>query len=99
MVFSFFFAVLSAQLLTTLSLGVNAAMFYNAMRLLFRTQDIMIGIVKGFVFGGSIAVCGCYFGFFTRGGAVGVGEATKNAVVGASILILFFNVVVNLIMM
>ena len=99
MIFSFFFAVLSAQLLTTFALGVNTMSFYNAMRLLFRTQDIMIGIVKGFVFGGSIAVCGCYFGYFTRGGAVGVGEATKKAVVLASILILFFNVVVNFIMM
>ena len=99
MVFSFFFAVLSAQLLTTFALGVNALSFYNAMRLMFRTQDVLIGIVKGFVFGGSIAVCGCYYGFFTRGGAVGVGESTKNAVVGASILILFFNVVINLIMM
>jgi phospholipid/cholesterol/gamma-HCH transport system permease protein len=99
MVFSFFFAVLSAQLLTTYALGVNAISFYNAMRMLFRVQDVLIGVVKGFVFGGSIAVCGCYYGFFTRGGAVGVGESTKNAVVGASILILFFNVVVNLIMM
>jgi phospholipid/cholesterol/gamma-HCH transport system permease protein len=99
MVFSFFFAVISAQLLTTFGLGVNTLSFYNAMRLQFRTLDIMIGIVKGFVFGGSIAVCGCYYGFFTRGGAVGVGESTKNAVVSASILILFFNVVVNLIMM
>jgi phospholipid/cholesterol/gamma-HCH transport system permease protein len=99
MIFSFFFAVLSAQLLTTFALGVNATTFYNSMRLMFRTQDIMIGIVKGFIFGGSIAICGCYYGFFTRGGAVGVGEATKKAVVGASILILFFNVVVNFIMM
>jgi phospholipid/cholesterol/gamma-HCH transport system permease protein len=99
MVFSFFFAVVSAQLLTTLALGINASSFYNSMRLLFRTQDVLIGIVKGFVFGGSIAVCGCYFGYFTRGGAVGVGEATKKAVVLASILILFFNVVVNFIMM
>jgi phospholipid/cholesterol/gamma-HCH transport system permease protein len=99
MIFSFFFAVLSAQILTTVALGVTPLSFYNAMRLMFRTQDILIGIVKGFVFGGSIAVCGCYYGFFTRGGAVGVGESTKNAVVGASILILFFNVVIDLIMM
>ncbi len=99
MIFSFFFAVLSAQLLTTLALGVSVESFYNSMRMLFHVNDIMIGIVKGFVFGGSIALCGCYYGFFTRGGAVGVGEATKKAVVGASILILFFNVVVNFIMM
>jgi phospholipid/cholesterol/gamma-HCH transport system permease protein len=99
MVFAFFFAVLSAQLLTTFALGVPTLLFYNSMRYLFRTQDILIGIVKGFVFGGSIALFGCYYGFFTTGGAVGVGESTKKAVVAASILILIFNVVINLIMM
>jgi phospholipid/cholesterol/gamma-HCH transport system permease protein len=99
MVFSFFFAVFSAQLLTTNVLGVGTMTFYNSMRYLFRTQDVLIGLVKAFVFGGSIALSGCYFGYFTRGGAVGVGEATKKAVVASSILVLFFNVVVNLIMM
>jgi phospholipid/cholesterol/gamma-HCH transport system permease protein len=99
MAFAFFFAILSAQLLTTFSLGVPASLFYNSMRYLFRTQDVLIGVVKGFVFGGSIALSGCYYGYFTRGGAVGVGESTKKAVVAASIQILFFNVVINLIMM
>jgi|WetSurMetagenome_2_1015567.scaffolds.fasta_scaffold00108_17 phospholipid/cholesterol/gamma-HCH transport system permease protein len=98
-IFSFFFAILSAQVLVTVSFDVTAISFYNSMRTLFRTQDVIIGIVKGFVFGGSIAVSGCYYGFFARGGAVGVGEATKNAVVAASIMILFFNVVVNLVLM
>jgi hypothetical protein len=34
-----------------------------------------------------------------RGCAAGVGESTKNAVVLSSILILFFNVVINLVLM
>jgi phospholipid/cholesterol/gamma-HCH transport system permease protein len=34
---------------------------------------------------------GCYHGFYSRGGAQGVGAATTNAVVSASILILTFN--------
>ncbi len=98
-VFSFFFAILSAQILVTISFDITAISFYNSMRALFQTRDVVIGIVKGFVFGGSIALSGCYYGFFTRGGAVGVGESTKNAVVAASIMILFFNVVIDLILM
>jgi len=66
---------------------------------MFKTRDIIIGIVKGFVFGGGMAVAGCYYGYLTRGGAIGVGEATKKAVVAASILILFTNVVINLVLM
>jgi hypothetical protein len=45
------------------------------------------------------ALSGSYFGYFTRGCAAGVGESTKNAVVLSSILILFFNVVINLVLM
>jgi phospholipid/cholesterol/gamma-HCH transport system permease protein len=34
---------------------------------------------------------GCYNGYNSKGGAQGVGQATTNAVVSASILILTFN--------
>lgn len=98
-IFTFFFATVSAQLLSWLAFDLNPYTFYNSMRYMFKTRDIIIGIVKGFVFGGGIAVAGCYYGYLTRGGAIGVGESTKKAVVAASILILFSNVVINLILM
>jgi phospholipid/cholesterol/gamma-HCH transport system permease protein len=34
---------------------------------------------------------GCYHGYYSRGGAQGVGQATTYAVVSASILILVFD--------
>jgi len=34
---------------------------------------------------------GCYHGYYSKGGAQGVGQATTAAVVSASILILFFD--------
>jgi phospholipid/cholesterol/gamma-HCH transport system permease protein len=46
------------------------------------------------VFGLSISLCGCYFGFLTTGGAVGVGESTKKAVVAAMVLIMVSNLIV-----
>ena len=46
-------------------------------------------------FGLIIAVMGCYHGFNSRGGAQGVGRATTNAVVSASILILAANFVLT----
>ncbi len=54
-------------------------------------QDVFSGLVKAAVFGFLIALMGCYHGFTSRGGAQGVGVATTNAVVSASILILTFN--------
>ena len=38
---------------------------------------------------------GCYNGYHSKGGAQGVGAATTNAVVSASILILISNYVVT----
>jgi phospholipid/cholesterol/gamma-HCH transport system permease protein len=90
-VFGCISAIVSAQLLCTLALGVPAYTFYNSMRLLFRVRDVVIGLFKSFTFGGIIALSGCYFGYTATGGAVGVGEAVRKAVVASSILILIFN--------
>ena len=54
-------------------------------------NDVGSGLVKAAVFGFIISLMGCYHGYQSRGGAQGVGAATTNAVVSASILILVFN--------
>jgi phospholipid/cholesterol/gamma-HCH transport system permease protein len=62
----------------------------------FVTQgDVVSGLVKAAVFGFIIALMGCYHGFNSKGGAQGVGQATTNAVVSASILILAANYVLT----
>lgn len=53
--------------------------------------DVMTGLVKAGVFGFIVALMGCYHGYHSKGGAQGVGAATTNAVVSASILILLAN--------
>jgi phospholipid/cholesterol/gamma-HCH transport system permease protein len=47
------------------------------------------------VFGFFVALMGCYHGYHSRGGAEGVGTATTNAVVSASILILLSNYLIT----
>lgn len=56
-----------------------------------KAMDIISGMTKAAVFGFIITVLGCYHGFKSQGGAQGVGQATTNAVVSSSILILIFN--------
>ena len=53
--------------------------------------DVGSGMVKGAAFGFLVALSGCYFGMHSGRGAQGVGEATKSAVVIASIMILAAN--------
>ncbi|MSP83058.1 MAG: ABC transporter permease [Alphaproteobacteria bacterium] len=59
------------------------------------TQDVVSGLVKAAAFGFLIALMGCYHGYHSRGGAQGVGNATTNAVVSASILILTSNYLIT----
>lgn len=55
------------------------------------TKDVVSGLVKAAAFGFIITLMGCYHGYHSKGGAQGVGQATTNAVVSASILILLSN--------
>ena len=51
----------------------------------------MIGIIKAVIFGGIVAIIGCYKGMTCGEGAEGVGRATTEAVVYSSITILITN--------
>jgi phospholipid/cholesterol/gamma-HCH transport system permease protein len=51
-------------------------------------SDIYSGLAKAAFFGLVISLVGCYKGFYTRGGAEGVGRATTGSVVVSSMLIL-----------
>lgn len=53
--------------------------------------DVLIGLIKGAIFGGIIALVGCYKGMSCGEGAEGVGRATTEAVVYSSIAILISN--------
>ena len=47
-----------------------------------------MGLSKPVIFGFIIASIGCYYGLSAKGGTQGVGRATTQAVVAASVLIL-----------
>jgi phospholipid/cholesterol/gamma-HCH transport system permease protein len=50
--------------------------------------DLMQGFAKALVFGFILSTVGCYKGLTVRGGTQGVGRATTQAVVVASVLII-----------
>ncbi len=54
-------------------------------------SDLVVGLIKSVVFGGIVAMIGCYKGMNCREGAEGVGQATTEAVVYSSIAILITN--------
>lgn len=53
--------------------------------------DVTIGLIKAFMYGGIVALVGCYKGMTCGEGAEGVGRATTESVVYSSISILIAN--------
>ena len=51
-------------------------------------KDVWSGAIKAAVFGLILTLTGCVRGYYTTGGAEGVGRSTTNAVVSASLIIL-----------
>lgn len=51
-------------------------------------QDVWMGLIKPFFLGFVIVTIGCHVGLRTSGGTQGVGRATTNAVVAASVVVL-----------
>lgn len=76
-------------------LDFNSANYIKATIQDLTANDINCGLTKAAAFGFIISIMGCYHGYRSRGGAQGVGEATTNAVVSSSILILIFNYIIT----
>jgi phospholipid/cholesterol/gamma-HCH transport system permease protein len=88
----------------SISIGIAAGYFvgvelldidptYSWVHLLKHTgdTDVVIGLIKAFIFGGILTLVGCYKGMTCGLGAQGVGRATTEAVVYSSIAILISN--------
>ncbi|TNE57462.1 MAG: ABC transporter permease [Alphaproteobacteria bacterium] len=87
--------IMGGYLVGVQSLGFNGAAYINNTVDFVTVDDVTSGLWKAAVFGFIVALMGCYNGYHSRGGAQGVGAATTNAVVSASILILASNYVLT----
>lgn len=76
-------------------LGFDAHTYLKATVDFLELWDVTSGLLKGAVFGFLVALMGCYYGMNSGRGAQGVGEATKGAVVSASVLIFASNYVLT----
>lgn len=79
-------------------LGINEGVFVGRMVKYVELGDIYNGLAKSACFGLILALISCYKGFYTSGGAQGVGRATTEAVVMASIVILISDYVLTSLM-
>ena len=76
------------SVVAVLLLRLDANEYWNYAWRSLAMGDVVQGLTKPVIFGFIIATIGCYYGLSARGGTQGVGRATTQAVVAASVLIL-----------
>ncbi len=87
--------VFGGYIVAVYKLGFNASNYLQRTYDFLQAEDVNSGLVKAAVFGFIVTLMGCYHGYHSKGGAQGVGMATTNAVVSASILILCFDYILT----
>ena len=88
----------SSYLVGVQILGIEPTYLWVNMLKYTHDVDVVMGLIKAFIYGGIIALIGCYKGMTCGLGAEGVGRATTEAVVYSSITILITNFFLTLAM-
>ncbi|MEO1291751.1 MAG: ABC transporter permease [Pseudomonadota bacterium] len=87
--------IMGGYLVGTMRLDFNSATYLSNTVEFLTSQDVSSGLWKAAAFGFIIALMGCFHGYYSGRGAQGVGRATTQAVVSASVLILAANYVLT----
>jgi len=83
-----FVGILGGWVIATFQLRVESSVYWTSVLEGLYPQDPWMGLIKPFFLGFAIVSIGCHVGLRTRGGTQGVGRATTNAVVAASVAVL-----------
>lgn len=78
--------------------GISTFAYENSIKVLAEVYDVVGGMIKSSVFGGIIALIGCYKGLNAANGAEGVGLATTASVVLSIILIFITNYFLSIVL-
>lgn len=96
--FSDIIGYVGGYLVSVYLFGVNKTLFIRYTQDLTEMKDVYHGLVKAAVFGFLLATISCFYGYYTKGGAKGVGESTTKAVVTSSMAILIFDYLITYIL-
>jgi phospholipid/cholesterol/gamma-HCH transport system permease protein len=80
--------IIGGWFISVINLNINANAYWSFSANGVELYDVACGVIKGFFFGGAMAVISCYKGFNCKEGARGVGQACTEAFVMSFISIL-----------
>jgi len=86
-----FMGLIGGYIVASFTLRLDPVSFWTRAINILEFSDLMQGLTKPLVYGFILATVGCYQGLTVKGGTQGVGRATTQAVVTASVFILIAN--------
>lgn len=88
--------IIAGWILSVTVFDINSHFYILQTKKYFEAYDIFVGIGKAFFFGIIIAMTCCYKGFYSKGGATGVGKSIMEGVVISFILIIVSNFLLSM---
>jgi phospholipid/cholesterol/gamma-HCH transport system permease protein len=92
-VFADTIAVFSSYLAYNIHGDMSLVSYFNIALSKLGWIDVIPSIIKSVLFGTAIGLVGCYKGFRVQGGTASVGQAANSAVVTASLVIFFIDMI------
>lgn len=90
-----FVGLIGGYFVAAFRLNQTASQYWNTAYRILEWNDLAQGLLKPFLFAVIVSLVGCYYGMKTSGGTQGVGRATTQAVVIASVWIFVTNVFIT----
>ncbi len=87
--------VIGAWLVCVQFMGLDSGIFIDKVRWYVDSRDLAQGLIKALAFGFALALIACWHGFYAKGGAAGVGQATTRAVVQSAVTILMLDYLIT----
>lgn len=97
-VFANVIGTVGGYLVATLYAGLSSFTYFHSIEVFTVVNDLTGGLIKAMVFGGIVAIIGCYKGLTAGQGAEGVGRATTGSVVSSMIMIFISNYFLSLLL-
>jgi phospholipid/cholesterol/gamma-HCH transport system permease protein len=90
-----FVGLIGGYIVAYFMLNQTGSQYWTTAYRILEWNDLVQGLLKPFVFAIVIALVGCFYGIRTTGGTQGVGRATTQAVVVASVWIFILNLFIT----
>lgn len=90
-----FVGMVGGWVIAKLVYGLPSLQYWSLTWRALEWSDVVQGLLKPFIYSFAISLVGCYYGLRASGGTQGVGRATTQAVVVASVIIFVLNLFIG----